>query len=265
VPVEAPALPYRGPEYVAHVEGRLSPAGPDPLLHLDPYRPPWLYRFGVRALRLLLPILFDFHVEGLDNIPPPPYIIACNHQRWFDPLFIAAAFPRLPMVYSMAKRATVFNRGWKRAIVPLFGVFPISPSRGHLDEQGIACVYEVLSRRGVVLIFPEGRYSRGRQLRPLKKGVAHFSLQSGVPITPVAISGMDRLRLRGPVTVSIGRPILPVPPLRWRTTNTISSVVQRVRRGILRAFGRDEEHELVETLRGRMTRLLRLATSRPGR
>jgi 1-acyl-sn-glycerol-3-phosphate acyltransferase len=200
-------------------------------------------------------------VEGLENLPEPPYIIASNHQRWFDPLFLMAAFPKVPMIYSMAKRETVFNRGWKRALVRRCGVFPISPNQGQLDESGVASVYEVLSRRGVVLIFPEGRYSRGRELLPLRKGVAHFSLQSGVPISPVAISGLEKLRPRGAVTISIGPPIYPTPPRLWRASNTISRLLMRLRRAILRAFGRDEEARAeggtLRRLRRRLLRLLR--------
>ncbi len=206
-------------------------------MHADPFRPPRLYRFAVALLRMLIPRLFRFRVVGLEHVPGPPYIIASNHQAWYDTFFILAAFPRLPMIYTMARRDTVFNRAWKRWLMPRFGVFPISPSRGELDQRGVATVYQVLSRRGVVLIFPEGRYSRGRSLRPLKKGVAHFSLQAGVPICPVALSGLDRLRPFRAVEVSIGRPIRPDPPAWWAFQRRVQRVLDRVRRSILRAFG----------------------------
>src|SRR5205823_5678626 len=148
-------------------------------------------------------------------------------------------FPRRPMVYTMARRDTVFNRGWKRWLMPRFGVFPISPRRGELDVQGVATVYQVLSRGGVVLVFPEGRYSRGRALRPLKKGVAHFALEAGVPICPVALSGLDRLRPFGGVEVSIGPPVRPEPPAWWTLQGRIEGLLERVRRSILLAFDPD--------------------------
>jgi 1-acyl-sn-glycerol-3-phosphate acyltransferase len=191
----------------------------------------------VALLRALVPRLFRFRVVGLDHVPGPPYLIASNHQAWYDTLFILAAFPDLPMVYTMARRDTVFNRTWKRRLVPRFGVFPISPSRGELDQRGVATVYQVLSRGGVVLIFPEGRYSRGRALRPLRKGVAHFALQAGVPICPVALSGLDRLRPLGVVEVSIGPPIRPDPPAWWTIQVRVEQLIDIVRRSILGAFG----------------------------
>ena len=139
----------------------------------------------------------------------------------------------------MARRETVFNRAWKRRLLPLVGVFPISPNKGELDEQGLRTVYQVLERDGVMLIFPEGRYSRGRALRPLKNGIGYFALQAGVPICPVALSGLDRLRPFGRVEVSIGPPIRPDPPAWWTFNRRVERMVDRVRRAITHAFARE--------------------------
>ena len=247
--------PYRGPDYLAALSG-----GPpsEPLLHGDPLNPSRLYLALVRLLKWLLPLLFRVEVTGLENLPPAPYILASNHQKWLDPLFIALALPERPMVYSMARRDTVFNRRWKRSLVPRLGGFPIQPRQGHLDEQGVATVYRVLAKGGIVLIFPEGRYSRGRQLRPLREGVAHFALQAGVPVVPVALEGIDRLRPRSRVRVSIGRPVYPDPPRWWSTQRRVSRTVDSVRRAILGAFGRQPAPR-------KPGRLRRWLTSRRGR
>jgi 1-acyl-sn-glycerol-3-phosphate acyltransferase len=241
VDLAAPPPPARpGAEYEAAVGPPEAPHPTDPLLHPDPYHPPWLYRFGVGLLGHLLALVFRVRYTGLENIPKPPFIIASNHQAWFDTLFLVTAFPTVPMIYTMAKRRTVFNSRFKRWLVPQFGVFPISPSEGHLDEQGIASVYQVLHRGGIVLIFPEGSYSHGRRLRPLKLGVAHFALQAAVPICPVAISGVDRLYPFAPVNITIGPPIVPDPPRWWSTSRQVLKTVDAVRRSILRAFERGE-------------------------
>ena len=259
---------YRGPQYRSALGPANSPAALDPLVHPDPHHPPRLYRFLLGLVRVLLRLCFRLQVEGLENIPAAPFIIASNHQAWYDTIFIVAAFPLDVMVYTMAKRETVFNRAWKRWLVTRCGVFPISPRQGELDERAVATVYQVLARGAVLLIFPEGRYSRGRALRPLKKGVAHFALQAGVPICPVAVSGLDRLRPFGRVTVSIGPPIHPDPPAWWVLNRRVARVVDRVRRGILSAFGKGPEaraERLLDRLGGRLRRLLRRPTSPPGR
>jgi len=177
-------------------------------------------------------------VTGLENIPAPPYIIAANHQAWFDPAFIIPFFPQSPVVYTMAKRETVFNRSWKRKLLPLIGVFPISPHRGELDEAGVRTVYQILERGGVVLMFPEGRYSRGRALRPLKVGIGHFALQAGVPICPVAVRGTDVLRPFSRIDVSIGPPIQPDPPAWWEVSRRVAGMVEKVRLALTTALNR---------------------------
>jgi 1-acyl-sn-glycerol-3-phosphate acyltransferase len=213
--------------------------------------------------RLLVRLLFRFRVMGGENIPAGPFLIASNHQSWYDTAFIVAAFPRLPLIYTMARRDTVFNRRWKRWLVPRLGVFPIQPHQGELDERGVASVYQLLRRGGVVLIFPEGRYSRGRDLRPLRKGVGHFALQAGVPIVPVAISGVDRLRLFGQVQVSIGPPIRPDPPRWWTLNRRVLQVVDSVRGAILTALDRGGQPGRPGRLRRLRTRLGRALRRRP--
>src|SRR5260370_36478537 len=130
---------YTGPEYRALVAAPL-----DPLVHPDPSHPPRLYRLIRRIVRWLVLHVFRISISGLENIPTPPCIIAANHQAWFDPAFIIPFFPEAPMIYTMAKLETVFNRGRKRRLLPLRGVFPISPHRGELDEAGLRTVYPIL-------------------------------------------------------------------------------------------------------------------------
>jgi 1-acyl-sn-glycerol-3-phosphate acyltransferase len=215
---------YTSPEYRGLVAGPF-----DPLVHPEPMQPPRLYRLVRRIVRRLVLLFFRVNVTGLENIPAPPYIIAANHQAWFDPAFIIPFFPEAPVIYTMAKRETVFNRAWKRRLLPLIGVFPISPHRGELDEAGLRTVYQVLDRGGVVLIFPEGRYSRGRALRPLKVGVGYFALQAGVPIVPVAVRGTDVLRPFSRIEVAIGSPIQPDVPAWWDLSRRVTSMVENVR------------------------------------
>jgi 1-acyl-sn-glycerol-3-phosphate acyltransferase len=199
-------------------------------------RPHRFYRLVRRIVRRLVLLFFRVRVTGLENIPAPPYIIAANHQAWFDPAFIIPFFPEAPVIYTMAKRETVFNRAWKRRLLPLIGVFPISPHRGELDEAGLRTVYQVLDRLGVVLIFPEGRYSRGRALRPLKVGIGYFAVQAGVPIVPVAVRGTDVLRAFSRIDVTIGPPIKPDVPAWWELSRRVTQVVENVRVALARGL-----------------------------
>ncbi|MGA7910694.1 MAG: lysophospholipid acyltransferase family protein [Candidatus Dormiibacterota bacterium] len=200
--------------------------------------PPRLYRMVRLLVRWIVLRLFRVSVSGLENIPAPPYIIAANHQAWFDPAFIIPFFPGAPVIYTMAKRETVFNSAWKRRLLPLIGVFPISPHAGELDEAGLRTVYEILDRGGVVLMFPEGRYSRGRALRPLKAGIGYFALQAGVPVCPVAVRGTDVFRPFSRIDVTVGPPVLPDPPAWWELKRRVNRVVDNVQRALATALRR---------------------------
>jgi 1-acyl-sn-glycerol-3-phosphate acyltransferase len=197
-----------------------------------------LYLFVRRMVAWLVTHLFRVTVTGQENIPKPPFIIAANHQAWFDPAFIIPFFPERPLIYTMAKRETVFNRPWKRRLLPQIGVFPISPNRGDLDEQGLRTVYHVLERGGVMLMFPEGRYSRGSALRPLRSGIGYFAVQAGVPICPVAVRGTEALWPFRRIEVSIGPPIKPDLPAWWELGRRVSTVVESVRSAISTALSR---------------------------
>lgn len=200
--------------------------------------PPRFYLFIRRLVGWIVTHLFRVSVTGLENIPSPPYIIAANHQAWFDPAFIIPFFPDRPLIYTMAKRETVFDSAWKRKLLPLIGVFPISPNKGELDEQGLRTVYQVLERGGVMLMFPEGRYSRGRALRPLREGIGHFAVQAGVPVCPIAVTGTDSLRPFKRIEVSIGPAIPPDLPAWWELSRRVTGMVDRVRTAISTALTR---------------------------
>jgi 1-acyl-sn-glycerol-3-phosphate acyltransferase len=83
-----------------------------------------------------------------------------------------------------------------------------------------------------VLMFPEGRYSRGHGIRPLKVGIGYFALQAGVPICPVAVRGTDVLAPFRRIDVTIGPPIRPDPPAWWALSRRVAAVVENVRKGI---------------------------------
>ena len=89
-----------------------------------------------------------------------------------------------------------------------------------------------------MLMFPEGRYSRGKALRPLKTGIAYFALQAGVPISPVAVSGTGSLRPFSKVAVSIGAPVQPDLPAWWELSRRVAAMVDRVRSSLAGALGR---------------------------
>ena len=188
-----------------------------------------LYVVAQLLVRLVLGVFFRVEVTGRENIPTEGCLVVSNHLSWTDTAFIMFALHRKPRLWTMANETSVFNTRFKRWLMPRLCVFPIRRNRGMLDEQAVNRVYDLLNAGERVLIFPEGAYGKDGQLRPLKDGVGYFALNSGKPLLPVSLTGTGRLRLFGRVTVEIGAPFIPDPPVFWEVRERVAATVASVR------------------------------------
>jgi 1-acyl-sn-glycerol-3-phosphate acyltransferase len=187
-----------------------------------------LYDVAYYLVRAILGLFLRVRVAGRENVPEGAFLVVSNHLSWTDTLFIMYALPRRPMIHTMANRSTVFNKRWKRWLLPKFGVFPVTRSRGFLDEDAVNTVYDLLNMGERVLIFPEGAYGRDGELRPLKEGIGHFAINSGKPLLPIVLTGTGSLRPWGRVEVVIGKPFIPTPPRMWDVKKRVRAAVDAV-------------------------------------
>lgn len=193
-----------------------------------------LYEILQVLIRVLVGILFRVEVTGRENIPGEGCLVVSNHLSWTDTAFIMYALPRRPRLHTMANESTVFNTRFKRWLMPRLAVFPIRRNRGMLDEAAVNSVYHLLDSGRRVLIFPEGAYGKDGQLKPLKDGVGYFALNSGKPLLPILLAGTGRLRPFSRVSVDIGKPFIPEPPLRWELRARVQAAVESVRAAFTR-------------------------------
>ena len=209
-----------------------------------------LYGLAFALVRLWLRLFYRVEVEGRENVPEGGCLVVSNHLAWIDTAFIVYALPGRARLHTMANRSTVFNSRFKRWLLPKLAVFPVSRSRGVLDEAAVNTVYDLLQAGERVLIFPEGAYGKDGELKPLKDGVGYFALNSGKPLLPVSLSGTDRLRLFGRVRVVIGQPFIPEPPplldLKERVRRVVRSVGDVLERLGSRSASRDAKAGAVE-------------------
>jgi len=167
----------------------------------------------------------DIRVSGAENIPADaPLLIAVNHQNALvDSLIVAWVVPRR---ITMTAKATLLNNP---LIALLFRILRVVPLRRVSDEiqksdgspvdrsrnaEAFREIFDVLERRGAVLIFPEGKSHNEVGLEPLKSGLARLALQArdkhsieGVAILPLGLV-FEEKGLPGTVAgVHIGKPI----------------------------------------------------------
>jgi 1-acyl-sn-glycerol-3-phosphate acyltransferase len=119
--------------------------------------------------------------------PNHSYIYATTHESWLDYPLMGSFIADL---YHLTNKKDAFS--WSiRGIAKLLGV---------IDGGGNNALHALLQklREGSnVLIFPEGSRETDGTLLPFKKGAFSLSIESGVSIVPVVISGTRSLVPKG--------------------------------------------------------------------
>lgn len=122
-----------------------------------------------------------------------PLLIAANHPNSFLDAIILATLFRLP-IYSLA-RGDAFTKGlYKRGLYSLnmLPVYRISEGAENLEHNYTtfdACL-DIFKKKGIVLMFSEGRCINEWHLRPLKKGTARLATSAwdqGIPLRVIPL------------------------------------------------------------------------------
>ncbi|MFO0586256.1 MAG: lysophospholipid acyltransferase family protein [Polyangiaceae bacterium] len=158
----------------------------------------------------------DIFVEpmGLENVPKPPFVYACNHQSLLDVLVLGGV---LPHDFKWAAKRSLMKipfLGWH---LQLAGHVPVDRQAGSRAAAEVIKRFEgVLQENKPLLIFPEGTRSEDGIVRPFKNGGFYAALRQSVPVVPVALDGTHRLMRKGAIhtdkghiPVKIGAPIQP--------------------------------------------------------
>ena len=221
------------------------------------------YRRSRWGFRLIGFILLNIRVTGRENVPPGNYIVVANHLNWIDPFLLVMYLPAEPRVCFIGAQGAV-NRGWKDRMLARFDILiPVRRGAAWLGRDVLEKPKEVLSAGAVLGIFPEGKLgpSEGDML-PLERGIGHIVVSSGFPVLPVAISGVQELYFRKPVTVTIGKPLRVVTEgLNHRAA--IDATVQQVDRAIREILPPYQEPRPRIKLMRFLTRLLDLGQPEP--
>jgi 1-acyl-sn-glycerol-3-phosphate acyltransferase len=164
----------------------------------------WL---SVGAFRLLS----ELEIIGEENFPTSgPLIVIGNHFSFVDP----AAFVRVaPASINFLGGAVNPHAPKILTWIPrMWGFLPVY--RGTGSKFGLQEAEKVINKGGILAIFPEaGNWAN--VLRPPRPGAAYLAAQTGAPILPIGLDGMEevfpslgKLR-RAKITVNIGKPFGP--------------------------------------------------------
>jgi len=195
-------------------------------------------------------VLFRWHIEGRDNVPPSgPAVIAANHQSFCDSLFLPLAMARRVTFLAKAEYFDSRQTAW---FFKAIGQIPIQRQGGDASARALATAREVLDEGKLIALYPEGTRSTDGRVHRGRTGVARLALETGVPVVPVGISGTDAIQPRGsrwlrpfrPVRVSFGT------PMRFESASLVDAETGRTSTERLRSFTEELMRE-ISALAGR--------------
>jgi 1-acyl-sn-glycerol-3-phosphate acyltransferase len=139
-----------------------------------------------------------------------PCVYAFNHMSWMDPLLLLGTFPSQPRLFFYGPKEPNLREGGRNRFMFWTGIpVPFSPLKDDLLTS-VRYVQAVFDTGGALAIAPEGTiHVHEGDLLPFEEGAAYLALRAGVPIVPVAITGISVAGFRGRVLIRLGEAIRP--------------------------------------------------------
>ncbi|PJC47327.1 MAG: hypothetical protein CO034_02990 [Parcubacteria group bacterium CG_4_9_14_0_2_um_filter_35_11] len=164
--------------------------------------------FSILARYILAPIIEKFFIEkieGEENIlHGKNFIIAANHQSYFDHFFIAIPFKsQFEKVHFIGKMETPYHPLFFGPLY--FFTETITVNRKSKNRREVLKkVIQYLKKGKIIVIYPEGGTNRSETLKKGKTGVAELAIKTEVPVVPVGVLNKDKSLKR---IIRIGKPI----------------------------------------------------------
>ena len=144
-----------------------------------------------------------FEIHGKEHIDrSKPYIYIFNHRSFIDAPMIPLSIPQ--EVRAIGKK--------ELSKIPVFGQvigrLAVWVDRSSAESRKISLekLVNFLDQGSSVVVAPEGtRNNTPETLLPFQKGAFRLSIETGIPILPMAVIGADQIMKRGTILLSPGK------------------------------------------------------------
>jgi len=144
--------------------------------------------------------------EGLERLDRnATYVFVANHASYMD---IPALLAYLPFQFRFFAKKGLYKIPFLGGHLRRAGHIPVDRSSPRASLKSMSEGARIVAKRGIsVLLFPEGgRCPEG--LREFKEGAAYIAIKAGVPVVPMALSGMRQLLPMGSIHLRSGQAVL---------------------------------------------------------
>lgn len=163
-----------------------------------------LFRLGGIPLR----------VQGLENWPRDGrFVIVANHASYLDGVVLVAT---LPGRFTFVAKRKFLRKPIPRLFLQRIGAVFVERFDQRKGVSDARRAVDVLRAGSPLMVFAEGTFTRVPGLRKFRMGAFIAAAEVGVPVVPVAINGtrsilrgLSRFPHRGPIRVSVGKPLWP--------------------------------------------------------
>jgi 1-acyl-sn-glycerol-3-phosphate acyltransferase len=152
----------------------------------------WSFLSGIR-----------YQIHGLNYLDQSkPYIYIFNHRSFIDAPVIPMSIPQELRALGKKELSKIPFFGW------IVGKFAIWVDRSSVQSRraSIGKLISILTQGKSVVVAPEGtRNDTDATLLPFQKGAFRLSIETGIPILPMAVIGADKVMKRGSILLSPGK------------------------------------------------------------
>lgn len=166
----------------------------------------WAFLSGIR-----------FEITGQEWIKKnTPYIFIFNHRSFIDAPILPIAIPQELRALGKKEISKIPIFSW------VVGRLAVWVDRSSIESRKASLDKLIKIARGgfSVVVAPEGtRNDTSETLLPFQKGAFRLSIETKIPILPMAVIGADQIMRRGSILLSPGKvriyfsePLIPPPP-----------------------------------------------------
>ncbi|WP_432738827.1 lysophospholipid acyltransferase family protein [Maridesulfovibrio sp. FT414] len=154
-----------------------------------------------------------------------PCIIVANHASFFDPYLVS---------FQPQRNICMAVRNWPFKI-PIYGFYMKLAGYINVETDDLDAILEqakkAVEQKATLMFFPEGTRSKDGNLNRFHSGPFLLSVQTGLPIVPLCITGTRKMLPRGHMLIHPakvrGRLLAPIHPQQFQNTQNIHIDLRR--------------------------------------